>query len=332
MDPEGPSAFADLGPEMWPEEAKLFARRAAGRDVATRTPADPAAGRAALRALIDRAVTRLEALLEVRREQEVGAGPRGLDGLAFDDSEDGERLRRYQQARERALYRAIGTLSRVRKEWARDPYDDPASPEAPGEDDAPATSPPIADQCPIGAFDETNPFAEPTTPAEGGIPANDPPESCSQAESSTSVRPESPDTPKVADADPTGSLPVGPDPARAEPAERPAAREVASLGDLAPTGAESLAEHQPTGAGSPTTPPLDSRLQADPSRRDDGETNPFSPLLPSIPSGTISQAGQPSPFLVSAGPTPHDDRQDRDDLRSHEAPTRSWRGERSCRR
>ena len=138
MDPQGRSAFADQVPEMHEEEVKRFTRRAEGRGAAGLTPADPAAGRSALLAIIDQAVARLEALRGVRLEQEAEARPRQLDVLAFDDTEDGERLRRYQEARERALFRSVATLSRARKELVRDRGDDPASPDAPGGDDVPA--------------------------------------------------------------------------------------------------------------------------------------------------------------------------------------------------
>jgi len=313
MDPEGPSAFADLATEMHADEAKILARRAAGRDVVGRTPADPAAGKAVLLAIIEQAVTRLEVLAGVRREQEAEGRPRRLDFLAFDDTEDGERLRRYQQARERALFRAIGTLSRVRKEMARDPGDDPASPDAPDCDNAPAPSPPIAVVYPIDAGDETNPFAEPTAPGEGGTPATDPLESRPQAESFPSVRCESSGTRRVADVCSTGGLPVGPDPIRSGPAGRPSARPVASSGDFGATGAESFVEHIPTEAGIPTALPLESRLHAESTLRNTGETNPFSPLLQSLLGSTTSETDQANPFPFSGGPSVQVDRRYRQD-------------------
>jgi hypothetical protein len=229
MDPEGPSAFADLATEMHTEEAKILARRAAGRDVTGRTPAGPEAGKAVLTAIIEQVVTRLEILMAVRRENEAEVRPRRLDFLAFDDSEDGERLRRYQQARERALFRTIGTLTRVRKEVARDPGDDPARRDARSADDAQAPALPIAVECPIGVGDETNPFADPTGLAGGCTPTTGPQASCPPVESSPSVGPESSGTRRVADVGPTAGRPDQPDPVRADPADGRRPRAVGRL-------------------------------------------------------------------------------------------------------
>ena len=91
MDPEGPPAFDDLAPELNVKEEEIFAERAKGREVAARTPADPAAGRAVLVAMVEQAMTRLEIRLAAHRERQAADRPRPLDLLAFDDSEDVDR-------------------------------------------------------------------------------------------------------------------------------------------------------------------------------------------------------------------------------------------------
>src|SRR5262249_5670483 len=157
-------------------------------------------------------------------------------------TEDGERMRRYQQANARTLFRAIGTLFRVRKEADRDPGDDPARPSAPGGDEAPAPSPTIAVECPIGAGDETNPIAEATgagdetTPiaevaslAEAGIPTIAPLESRLTATDTATIPSEA-----------ANSTPAPQDPRLPE---------------------ESSPDRVPARAGTPTTDPPESPVQ-----------------------------------------------------------------------
>ena len=127
MDPGGPSSFGDVVHEMDDAELKAFAERIAGRRAQERQPAGPAAGQAALRAIIEQAVTRLQALVAGHRERQALSLPAWLDGQAFDNSAEGERMRRYQQTHSRALNSTIQTLFKVRKELGErteDPADD----------------------------------------------------------------------------------------------------------------------------------------------------------------------------------------------------------------
>jgi hypothetical protein len=116
MDPDGPNTMNDVFRELGPTEVQPFVDRLNGRDVNTRQPAEPATGKAVLLAIVDHAVARLEALLEIHRQRNASERPDRLDHLAFDDSDDGERLRRYQLAHGRILLRTINTLFKVRKE------------------------------------------------------------------------------------------------------------------------------------------------------------------------------------------------------------------------
>ncbi len=116
MDPGGPSSFGDVVHEMDDAELKAFAERIAGRRAQQRQPAGPDAGQAALRAIIEQAVSRLQALVAGHRERQALSLPAWLDGQAFDDSVEGERMRRYQQSHSRTLNSTIHTLFKVRKE------------------------------------------------------------------------------------------------------------------------------------------------------------------------------------------------------------------------
>src|SRR5947209_1470448 len=118
MDPGAPTSFKDLATELATDEAEAFGERVQGRDARGRKPADAAAGKAVLLAIAARATERLEALLCARRERQAAGLPGRLDGLAFDDSDDGERLRRYQLAHARSLISTINAIFKVRKEAA----------------------------------------------------------------------------------------------------------------------------------------------------------------------------------------------------------------------
>lgn len=153
MDPAGRPAFADLRSEMWVEEFRAFERRAEGRGVKQRTPPDPAAGKAALLAIIGQATGRLEVLRACLLEKEA-ADRRTLGArMAFDDLPEGELFRRYQASNARTFFRSVDTLVKARKENDRDRGrgDEPGGPAGDGD---PAS--PIAD--------ETNPIP-PDTPA-----------------------------------------------------------------------------------------------------------------------------------------------------------------------
>src|SRR5262249_22508087 len=73
-------------------------------------PADPAAQRAVLRTIVDATVSLLQQRMS-RHQERLEADAAVLnDLLAFDPSNEAERLRRYEQSRERQVYRAIHEL------------------------------------------------------------------------------------------------------------------------------------------------------------------------------------------------------------------------------
>ncbi len=109
MDPKGPHGFADLVNELQPAELKLFVERLDDREAMERRPSDRPSGKAELLKIVAEEEERLEEVLELHLERDEAGG---LEPLLFDDSESGERLRRYQLACNRTLLRILDTLER----------------------------------------------------------------------------------------------------------------------------------------------------------------------------------------------------------------------------
>ena len=109
MDLDGPHGFQDLVNELHPAELKLWIARLDDREAMDRRPADRASGQAELLKIIAEEEERLEEVLELHLERDEAVG---LEPLLFDDSESGERLRRYQLACNRTLLRILDTLER----------------------------------------------------------------------------------------------------------------------------------------------------------------------------------------------------------------------------
>ena len=115
MDPDGPHPFHDVLNELSDAEQKRFIERLDDRGAIVVKPADPEAGEAALLAIVAAAVTRLEGLLAAHERRHAADTPGRLDALAFDDSDPGERLRRYQLACGRTLMRTVGEIFKIRR-------------------------------------------------------------------------------------------------------------------------------------------------------------------------------------------------------------------------
>jgi hypothetical protein len=123
------AAFTELLGELTQEEARVYRRRLEGRRVDQLRPQDPAAARATLRAIVEQAVIRLEAKLEVHEARAALEAADAVDRLSFDESPDGERLRRFQLAGQRALLRTADTLLKLRRQESVPPIGgDPAEP------------------------------------------------------------------------------------------------------------------------------------------------------------------------------------------------------------
>ena len=124
--------FLDVYNELLAGEAVQFRQRLADRVVEDFIPADKDEAKAKLLAIVTTAVDRLTIL---SKDHEAHAEAEAADRsarLAFDDSDEGERLRRYQIACGRSLNRSLDTLLKLRKaEEKRHPESIPTSPEIP---------------------------------------------------------------------------------------------------------------------------------------------------------------------------------------------------------
>jgi hypothetical protein len=122
------AAFSELLGELTEEEGDEYRRRLEGRRVDRLRPRSPAAARATLRAIVEKAVTRLQAKLEVHQAQAALAAATAVDRLCFDASAEGEHLRRFQLAGQRALLRTVDSLLKLRREQPLGPTGDIAAP------------------------------------------------------------------------------------------------------------------------------------------------------------------------------------------------------------
>jgi hypothetical protein len=108
-----------LIPEIWNElrkyERKQYAERLIGRGIEKLTPTDAAAARQALYAIIDRATAQIARKAEAHRVRSEINDSLTADRLAFDDSPEGERLRRFDLACGRGLARSLDSLLKLRR-------------------------------------------------------------------------------------------------------------------------------------------------------------------------------------------------------------------------
>jgi hypothetical protein len=108
-------AFDDVWNELLAGEANLFRRRLEGRHVEEFLPDDTGAAKALLLEIVGESTRRLEALSTAHRERaEADAGQQAAR-LSFDDSKEGERLRRFQTSCGRSLHKALDALLKIRR-------------------------------------------------------------------------------------------------------------------------------------------------------------------------------------------------------------------------
>jgi hypothetical protein len=104
----------DTIPEIWKElgisEKKRYAERLRGRGVDRLVPEDPAAALQLLFGLIDHATAQIKVKAEEHRRRAEIVDALAAECLLFDDSPEGERLRRYELANGRAKARALNEL------------------------------------------------------------------------------------------------------------------------------------------------------------------------------------------------------------------------------
>ena len=106
-------------PEIWNElreyERMPYAQRLIGRGIQKLSPKDAAAVRQALYAIIDHATAQIAAKAEVHRMRAEINDSLAVDRLAFDDSPEAERLRRFDLACGRGLARSLDSLLKLRR-------------------------------------------------------------------------------------------------------------------------------------------------------------------------------------------------------------------------
>lgn len=149
MEPTGPDPFAEPMAQAVGSDRTKLRRKLAGLDRAALAPADPAAGRAALLAIVDAAVARLEALRDERAESEPPAAAILAARLDPRDRETLERLRLHQGRFGQSLLRTVDALRKVRKDLGEIEASDPEPDDGPVPvvDDA---GPPSSHPAPLG--------------------------------------------------------------------------------------------------------------------------------------------------------------------------------------
>jgi hypothetical protein len=106
--------FQEILNELPPNEAPQYEKYLKARNYDARGPEDAAAAREMLLQIIEKATEVLEEKADVFHERdEIDAGS-ASDRLSWDDTEEGERLRRYEMTCERTWYRLLDLLMKIR--------------------------------------------------------------------------------------------------------------------------------------------------------------------------------------------------------------------------
>jgi hypothetical protein len=163
-------AFAELLGELTKEEARVYRHRLEGRRVDRPRPQDPAAAKATLLAIVEQATARLAAKLEVHQAHAALAAAEAVDRLCFDESPEGERLRRFHLASQRALHRTVDSLHKLRRQEPPQPSGgEPAEPTGTG-----ATGAGLSATICCGPDGIHSSFAADLWPAAPALPAGPP--------------------------------------------------------------------------------------------------------------------------------------------------------------
>jgi hypothetical protein len=116
LKPDKESWLWEISTELSNNDKKRFRNSTAVRELDSLKPEDAAKAREALRGIIDRATERSTKKAEAHQERARAMAAAAPDLLAFDDSPDGERLRRFDLASRRGLARSLAELRRHRRE------------------------------------------------------------------------------------------------------------------------------------------------------------------------------------------------------------------------
>ena len=114
----GRNAYSDLQSDLGPLELKEFKMRVRTRWPQALEASNVAAAEAFLRDLVARNIARLEALIEEHEDLADEQEERDAELLGYDESPEGDRLRRYELACERAVARCQTNFWKHRKETA----------------------------------------------------------------------------------------------------------------------------------------------------------------------------------------------------------------------
>jgi hypothetical protein len=115
---EGGTAFQEILNELSADEVPTFERFWKLRNYPRLAPQDAAAARAMLREIVDRATTALEGKFGVWRELAELDAQSATNGATWDDTPEGERLRRYELTCKRAWQRTFELLLKIRQTGA----------------------------------------------------------------------------------------------------------------------------------------------------------------------------------------------------------------------
>jgi len=121
--PDHKHAFFELRCEMTAEEFQSYEKRLAARDLDAFRPPDAPAARTMLLGLVDRVTGRLRMLVETHRIQDDKLAVWRTQAAAFDDSAEGERLRRHATACDRSLRRTFADFLKCRKDGTTPEFD-----------------------------------------------------------------------------------------------------------------------------------------------------------------------------------------------------------------
>jgi hypothetical protein len=107
--------YAEIATEMTDSDLRKFRQNAADRQLDWLKPENATKAREALLGIIERATERLTSKADAHRVRAELQAVLAADLLAFDDSPEGERLRRYELAHGRGVARALDSLHKHRR-------------------------------------------------------------------------------------------------------------------------------------------------------------------------------------------------------------------------
>jgi hypothetical protein len=115
IDPSGGEVFHEVWKELPDFQIPLAKQRLVGRPLDSLEPRTGSAARQALFDIVDRAVGQLQLRAETHRQRAEANAKMMPAVLAFDDSNEGERLRRYEASCSRILFRTLDAFAKMRK-------------------------------------------------------------------------------------------------------------------------------------------------------------------------------------------------------------------------